>query len=298
MKLSVIWETLKRAVGHSPAATGIFIIAFGYGISHIRESWQSAGLELLALMVLYWLWAWRMLYELSLQPLTAIPQRCKNFSWLLVILAFGAALFPPLGDSSGIMALISFLVALSAMIYRKGWSGFVAVPALLLGLVVLPWRDGLLLGLSYPLRLAAADMGCALATIFGATAYHVGTMVMIGEERIAITSGCSGINQVEGLMLFTAILNWILGGRGFARWIGGMTVLPALLFSNALRIALIIGGYSWIGPDILVGKWHDGLGWLQLCVCCVMIFFGVVVSQYALSPQPPPVANIPEGAQG
>ena len=99
------------------------------------------------------------------------------------------------------------------------------------------------------------------------------TTIRIGGQEIAITDACSGVQQLEAMVLVAYLL--VHAWRRTAAWkiVHYLFLLPAIIFSNAVRIILIVLLYDVVGEAVLVGKWHIGLGYFQLVLALALIYW-------------------------
>ncbi len=197
----------------------------------------------------------------------------KAAAWLLLASGIGLMLLPGIMQKPAGINLVLLLFFLAGICWFYGWqsAGWMFMPIFIF-IFVIPLREQLLLFFSYPLRLSSTAISVWLLQLFGVEVSSYLTTIQVGGQDIAITDACSGIQQLEA-MLLVAYLLVQSGHRRFAwKMVHYLFLLPAIIFSNAMRIILIVLLYNAVGESVLVGAWHIGLGYFQLVLALTLIY--------------------------
>ena len=147
------------------------------------------------------------------------------------------------------------------------------LPACLVLLVILPFRSTLMLYISYPLRMVSAALSGIILQMFHAGIVWNRTTVMLPDTQIAITDACSGIAQVEAMLLLAYLA--VRGERCSTVWrvLHYLFLLPSIILANVLRIVVTAGLYRLLGGIVFNDTIHTLLGYAQVVVT-MALFLG------------------------
>ena len=254
--------------------TAVFAVAFAFAcwqsVYQIRSEWGGAAALLILLACL--------LYQAA--KLSAASQKESGFPWRKVLawppvlIALGLILLPWSNpDAPGFKFGAWFFLSLGALCFFCGVRAMLYGFAPLLGcFLVVPFREPIVLYLSYPFRMVSTVFSVGFLQLFGVGIEHDGTTIRVEGLSIAITDACSGIQQFEAMILvaFWLVMVW---KRPFVwRCVHYAFLIPSIVIANAIRIILTIVLYKIIGEVVLNNTWHEGLGYAQV-VLTVAIFF-------------------------
>ena len=138
--------------------------------------------------------------------------------------------------------------------------------------LAVPFRESIVLYLSYPFRMVSTVISVGFLQLFGMSIENDGTTIRIEGLDIAITDACSGIQQFEAMILvaFWLVMVW---KRPFVwRCVHYAFLIPSIILANAVRIILTIVLYKAGLESVLNNTWHEGLGYAQV-VLAVAFFF-------------------------
>ena len=194
--------------------------------------------------------------------------------WPPVLVALGLLFLPWSNpDAPGFKFGACFFLALGAVCF------FCGVRAMLFGFVPLlgcflaaPFREQIVLYLSYPFRMISTVLSVGFLHIFGMNIENDGTTIRVEGLDIAITDACSGIQQFEAMILVAFWLVMIWKRPFIWRCIHYTFLIPSIVLANAVRIILTIVLYKAGFESVLNNTWHEGLGYAQV-VLTVAFFF-------------------------
>ena len=255
--------------------TAVFAVAFVFACwqsaSQIRSEWGGAAALLILLACL--------LYQ-AVKTSSSAPAKAGGFPWHKVIawsLAAAALEFVFLmRRNAGVPVFkfgIFYFLTLGAV------SLFCGIRAMLYGAVplfgcffVAPFREPIVLYLSYPFRMVSTVLSVGFLQMFGMDIENDMTTIRVKGLDIAITDACSGIQQLEAMVLvaFWLVMVW---RRPFVwRCVHYAFLVPSIILANAVRIILTIVLYKAGFESVLNNTWHEGLGYGQV-VLAVAFFF-------------------------
>jgi len=254
--------------------TAIFAVAFAFACwqsaYQIRSELGGAAALLILLACLFYLAAKA---APSSSKSSGFPWH-KLLAWPPVVIALGLLFLPWSNpDAPGFRFGAWFFLSLGAVCFFSG------VRAMLLGFtpllgcfLVVPFREQIVLYLSYPFRMVSTVFSVGFLQMFGMKIENDMTTIRIEGLDIAITDACSGIQQFEAMVLVAFWLVFAWQRSFFWRCVHYAFLIPAIILANAIRIDATILLYKLIGDTVLNNTWHASLGYAQVAIT-VFLFF-------------------------
>ena len=267
------FKTILATLQKDWKCTALFAVAFAFAC------WQSAfqiRSELggtAALLVLLACLLYLVLKANAPSGSSGFPWR-KVLAWGPVALALGL-LFLPWSDpdAPGFRFGAWFFLALGAVCFFCGVRTMLLAMLPLFGcFLAVPFREQIVLYLSYPFRMVSTVLSVGFLQIFGMDIHNDMTTIRIEGLDIAITDACSGIQQFEAMILVAFWLVFAWPRTFFWRCAHYLFLIPAIILANSIRIDFTILLYKVIGDTALNNSWHIGLGYAQVAVA-VFLFF-------------------------
>ena len=254
--------------------TAIFAVAFAFACwqsaLQIRSEWGGAAALLILLACLLY-----QALKVSAGTLKkgGFPWN-KLLAWPPVLIALGLLFLPWSNpDAPGFKFGAWFFLAVGATCFFCGVRAMLYGAVPLLGcFLAVPFRESIVLYLSYPFRMVSTVLSVGFLQIFGMHIENDNTTIRIEGLDIAITDACSGIQQFEAMILvaFWLVMIW---KRPFVwRCVHYAFLIPSIILANAVRIVLTVVLYKTVGQVVLNNTWHEGLGYAQV-VLTVALFF-------------------------
>jgi len=128
--------------------------------------------------------------------------------------------------------------------------------------------------ISYPLRVLGAHISALTLGLAGFDAVASDTIVSLNGKEIAITAACSGIDQLESMLLLGWLVVLYAHKTLSARLLHFAMILPLIILFNSLRLAVTLAGAERFGDIFLSDAVHSGLG-LAMVVCVIVSFMGL-----------------------
>jgi len=249
-----------------------------------RAHWEE-GAFLLALLLLA-------SFDLKDSPaLTSKPsRRSQVLSWLILLCAFLGLLFSwqthavPFSNQDfssllckhGALLFLAFAIALRFDGTRTAFTFF---PRLLLGFVLLPLYEVILLEISYPLRLISTFVTALVLRLCTVQVISDGTTLFWGTRMISITDACSGISLLSFLAFLEYLIVRQIDTAVWKKWCWSSLLLFWIILGNALRLLLTFALYTVMGDAVFERMPHFLLGCFFIVVTSLLIWF----SSFALS---------------
>ncbi len=254
--------------------TAIFAVAFAFACwqsaYQIRSEWGGAAALLILMACLLYLAA---KVSAGVPEEKGFPWR-KVLAWPPVLIALGLLFLPWSNpDAPGFKFGAWFFLALGAVCFFCGVRAMLYGAVPLLGcFLAVPFRESIVLYLSYPFRMVSTVLSVGFLQVFGMSIENDNTTIRVKGLDIAITDACSGIQQFEAMILVAFWLVMIWKRPFFWRCIHYAFLVPSIIVANAVRIVLTIVLYKAGFESVLNNTWHEGLGYAQV-VLTVALFF-------------------------
>ena len=255
--------------------TAVFATALAFACwqsaRQIRSEWGGAAALLILLACLLYL---------ALKTSASTPAKKGGFplhkalAWASLAVSLGLLFLPwPNRGAPGFKFGALFFLSLGAV------SFFCGVRAMLRGAVplfgcflVVPFREQIVLYLSYPFRMVSTVLSVGFLQMCGMEIENNMTTIRIEGLDIAITDACSGIQQFEAMILVAFLL--VMAWRRPLLWrcIHYAFLIPSIILANAIRIILTIVLYKAGFQAVLNNAWHAGLGYMQVALAVALFF--------------------------
>lgn len=265
-------QAARRIAGHwqlALIATAAFLYAGWFALRETRTELLGAA----AMLLLGGIAVWQAFDRAVRKP---VVRRWGDMLWAWGCLLGGIAiLFVPelMMYPAGPQAALLLFFAGAVLWFGSRRALFWMVVPLALLILVIPFREQILLFISYPLRLSSTAISVAVLQWFGVPVGSFLTTIQLeGAADIAITDACSGIQQFEAMLLISYILVQLRPRHFLWKCAHYLFLLPAIIIANSIRIILIIVLYRLLGEAVLVGSWHIALGYVQLFLALALIF--------------------------
>ncbi len=144
-------------------------------------------------------------------------------------------------------------------------------------LVMTPEQVFYNMAFSYPLRVLAAFLTAFLLRLIGWNVECSGMDLSMDQVDIAITAACSGIEQLEIMLLLGFILVLSMQRRFLYAFLQYLMILPALVAANVCRLTATLILYRLIGDTVFDSKIHQILGYGMVAVAFLFLYFGGIL---------------------
>lgn len=127
---------------------------------------------------------------------------------------------------------------------------------------------------SYPLRVIAANASGEILYALSFDTSVNSTLVSINGKEIAVTAACSGIEQLEAMVLVGWIIAVKMNKSLLMRLAHLATIVPIVIIFNTFRLCGTLVGDSLFGDIFLSNTIHTLLG-IIMVLCVVVAFIGM-----------------------
>lgn len=264
------WKNLASLV--SMTATTALILAAALLFALIQTvrltdgEWENS----IALLILAALLSWNGLKKCAASAPHPVRTRDRLVAWALLLAIVPVLAFRFSANANAALLLL----ALACGVFAGGGRilRHTAMP-LTLCLLIIPFQSELSLLMSYPLRLLSTIIAVEPLQLLGFDLEYDLTTIRIGGSEIAITDACSGIRQLEVMLLLGyLVVTW---QHSRARWavLHYLFLLPAIIVANALRITATVLLFKVIGVRALDEFYHSLFGYLLILVAVAILWW-------------------------
>lgn len=177
------------------------------------------------------------------------------FALVINFLANLTSIHFPMGVS-----MILFLAGVIVFLYGFNMLRLLAFPLAFLFFMV-PLPAVILTRVAFFLKILAIKLARWQASLIGIETYQMGSYVFLpNREFLLIGYPCSGLRSIISLLSLSFIFTQFLN-KGFCKKLALiMASIPIAIFTNSLRIALLIIFSSIYGLEFATGRFHDYTG--------------------------------------
>jgi exosortase len=176
------------------------------------------------------------------------------------------------GESATIVRVAGLLSAASCIVLAGGCQGLriMAVPLLLL-LFAFPLPQVLYGDITLPLQLLASRLSEVTFELLGYSVFREGNVLQLSHQRLSVAEACSGLRSLVTLNFFSFVYVYFLEQRNRIRFSVVLTVVPAAIFMNVVRI-VTTGILAKYAPEYTHGTYHEVLGWMCFGIGFLLVF--------------------------
>lgn len=139
--------------------------------------------------------------------------------------------------------------------------------------VFIPAFDYLHTLLSLPLSRTSTALTSTLLRFAGLKSSYDRSILLLGDNRIAVTAACSGIELLSALLLLGWLIVYFEHKRFLIRLAHYLTLLPIIILCNSLRLVLVASLSLVIGDRAFNNTLHSLLGY-GVVIASTLLLFG------------------------
>jgi exosortase/archaeosortase family protein len=204
---------------------------------------------------------------------TAVARHDIILSWVFLICANGALLTTAYINDSLAMQISIFLIMGACLARFTSYQNVLKLlPAGAIFLILLPNSTYFNSLISYPLRLICSYLTCWTLNICAVDISCSGTILQLGAEKIAVTTACSGIAQLEAMFFIGWIIAVIVQKRLICQILHWLLLFPIVILLNSLRLTITLLLYLGIGEAAFSETLHITLGYVMV-IAVVTVFW-------------------------
>ena len=196
-------------------------------------------------------------------------------SWGLLMVSFALLALPRTSGNTLLSSLaLAFIIYSLTMRFAGARALWYLFPCLSICIILVPHFSQIMLYVSYPLRMMSTICSAGLTQLFDGRIQFDQTMIHIQGYQLGITDACSGIQQLEAMLLVAYVI--VRSGRFPLVWkvFHYFFIFPAVIIANSIRIIVTILLFYCIGEQVFNDTIHISLGYFQ--VVLVIVLFVIV----------------------
>lgn len=271
----VFFRHLLKMLKDIPKLCTCFLIISGIGLYQAFDIGREMNFFMLWLLgaSLGWYVLWNIGKKVEPKPLDELG------AWCLLAMAF-VFYFSGLPHSWCLLfgASSFFMIAGSILTSAK-----MLCPVFIL-LVLTPEQAFFNVFFSYPLRVMSAGLSAFLLKAGGIHTVWKDTEIFMDGTAISITAACSGIEQLEVMLLLGFFLVLAMQKTFSAQVLHYLLILPALLAANVLRLTVTLLLYRVIGDRVFDPYLHTFLGWIMVLISFLLLYLGGLILETSSGP--------------
>jgi exosortase len=175
------------------------------------------------------------------------------------------------------ISYVSLLVSLYGIVIALGGKHFLKEFLFPIGFLVfmLPLPSVLIIGISFKLKMVAAQCATALVKLFGIAATQAGSTIYYPGGFLVVGDPCSGLRSLIAFLALGALVTQFVRVPGWKKVLLFFFAVPIALFTNFLRLTfLVVVGYFY-GEGAATGFIHDASG-IVVFILGFFCFIGLI----------------------
>lgn len=144
-------------------------------------------------------------------------------------------------------------------------------PLIYLGLT-LPPPDSLVATITQPVKIVISSVAVSLLHALGYPIASSGVMIQIAQYQLLVAAACAGLNSLVTLSAICLFYVYLRHRSSMVNFVVvGLAVLPVAIFSNFLRVIILILITYYMGEAAAQGFLHDFAGLTMFAIALVTI---------------------------
>jgi exosortase len=204
-------------------------------------------------------------------------ERTRPVGWLGVALLVPLLVVFGLARVTGILEIEAFAMYGCLVLAAYSLTGGAMIRALWFPLIylalMLPPPDTLVAAITQPIKIAISEGAVDVLHALGYPIASLGVTIQISNYQLLVAAACAGLNSIitlSAICMFYAYL------RHKSDWVGfliiGLFILPVAVFSNFVRVLILILVTYQFGEAAGQGFLHDFAGLTVFAVSIALIF--------------------------
>ena len=139
--------------------------------------------------------------------------------------------------------------------------------------LTLPPPDSVVAAVTQPIKIAISDLAVNILYALGYPIASSGVMIQIAQYELLVAAACAGLNSIISLgaiCLFYGYLRHRTNVAAFA--VIALSVIPIAVFSNFIRVLILILITYYLGEAAAQGFLHDFAGLTMFAVALFTVF--------------------------
>lgn len=145
-------------------------------------------------------------------------------------------------------------------------------PLLYLALA-LPPPDTVVAAVTQPIKIAISEWAVSLLYALGYPIASSGVTIQIAQFELLVAAACAGLNSIISLGAICLFYGYLRHRQNFAAFVViALSVIPIAVFSNFMRVLILILITYYLGESAAQGFLHDFAGLTMFAVALFTVF--------------------------
>ncbi|MHB9138463.1 MAG: exosortase/archaeosortase family protein [Victivallaceae bacterium] len=179
------------------------------------------------------------------------------------------------GNKTNVFLSLSLLALLLSLTSWTGGSELMRklLLPLTVFVIILPLLNYLHYLLSYPMAVISATFTASFLKILGFQVGSEATVIVLSGEKISITTACSGIFQLEAMLLIGWLIVISVHRKPTLRAAHFIMLFPIVIFTNTLRLSAVILLYMKFGDAAFSNALHTVMGLSMVIIAAWLMWY-------------------------
>ena len=170
------------------------------------------------------------------------------------------------------LAMYAALIMGGFLLFGGGVIRSIWFPLLYLALA-LPPPDSVVAAITQPIKIAISEWAVALLHALGYPIASSGVTIQIAQYELLVAAACAGLNSIISLGAICLFYGYLRHRTNFLSFIViALSVIPIAIFSNFIRVLILILITYYLGESAAQGFLHDFAGLTMFAVALLTVF--------------------------
>jgi exosortase len=139
--------------------------------------------------------------------------------------------------------------------------------------LTLPPPDSVVAAVTQPIKIAISQWAVSLLHAVGYPIGSSGVTIQIAQYELLVAAACAGLNSIISLGAICLFYGYLRHRSNFAAFaIIALSVIPIAVFSNFMRVVILILVTYYLGESAAQGFLHDFAGLTMFAVALATVF--------------------------
>ena len=170
------------------------------------------------------------------------------------------------------LAMYGALIVGAYMLFGGALIGSVWFPLLYLALT-LPPPDSVVAAVTQPIKIAISEWAVSLLYALGYPIASSGVTIQIAQYELLVAAACAGLNSIISLGAICLFYGYLRHRTNLLAFVViALSVIPIAVFSNFMRVIILILITYYLGEAAAQGFLHDFAGLTMFAVALLSVF--------------------------
>jgi exosortase len=171
-------------------------------------------------------------------------------------------------SASLLVTLIGIIVYLAGVDAIK-----VLFTPLVLFSMLIPVPDQLFIQATFPLQMIVSQISEVMTQLVNIPTFREGNIINIPERSFEVVEACSGLRSITVLVTLSVIMGYFFLIKSTTKIALVVASLPTAIFSNIVRVVLMVVMFHYFKIDLTEGTPHIVAGLLIFLIAMSILYF-------------------------